>query len=301
MMLGRRIKNNVYFAGGLAALALVSAKHRVNGYSTPTSFASSDWNNSADNVISIVNDYRKHAEFDGRRFAFEGVRVLELGPGLTLGTGVLLAGLGIKSYFAIDAFPLVKSTAPGFYELLAKSPLPTDFDRPKVAAAAQSVIEGDPRLISYSHDPRFDVSKLVGHRKFDLIVSNASFEHFDKVDQVIAALSGCAAPGALFMAMVDFQTHSRLVRTADPNNIYRFSPGIYRALHFPGQPNRWRPSDYVRDLAQNGWINIAVRSVETAPAEYCSWTREGLAAEFQSENRDMHVLTGVVVANRPLT
>jgi SAM-dependent methyltransferase len=298
-MLARQIKNSVCFAGGLAALALVSAKHRVIGYSTPTGFASSDWHKSADHVISIVNDYRKHANMNGRRFGFEGARVLELGPGLTLGTGVLLAGLGITSYFAIDAFPLAQSTAPEFYKLLAEGPLPTGFDRLKVAAAAHSVIEGDARLIGYSHDPRFDVPKLVADRRFDLIVSNAAFEHFDAVDKIVAAISGCAAPGALFMAMIDFQTHSRFVRTADPNNIYRFSPRIYRALHFPGQPNRWRPRDYVRDLAQNGWMNVAVRSVETAPPDYCAWTHEGLAAEFQSNDCDMDVLTGVVVADRP--
>lgn len=299
-MFGRQIKDHVYFAGGLAALALVSAKHKLNGYSSPTGFAPSEWNSSANNVISIVNDYRKHAEIDARPFSFDGARVLELGPGFTLGTGVLLAGLGIKSYFAIDAFPLVKSTAPGFYKQLAEGPLPTGLDRLKVAAAAQSVIEGDARSIGYSHDRGFDVPKLVADRKFDLIVSNAAFEHFDKVDKIIATLSACAAPGALFMAMVDFQTHSRFVRTADPNNIYRFSPRIYRALHFPGQPNRWRPRDYVRALAENGWMNIAVRSVETAPAEYCSWTHEGLAAEFRSNNCDMNVMTGVIVAERPL-
>lgn len=298
-MLARQLKNSACFTGGLAVLALVSAKHKLRGYSTPTSFPSSDWQRSARNVIAIVEDYRRNAEIGGRRFSFDSARVLELGPGLTLGTGVLLAGLGIKSYHAIDAFPLVQSTALDFYRALTEGPLPDGLDRSKVAAAARSVIEGDARLISYAHDTCFDIRKLVADRKFDLIVSNAAFEHFDDVDDTIAALSNCAAPGALFMAMIDFQTHSRLIREADPNSIYRFPAGIYRALHFPGQPNRWRPRDYARSLVQRGWISTSVRSVDTASPDYSAWAHEGLAAEFRADNCDMHILTGVIVAERP--
>ena len=298
-MLAQQLKNSLYFTGGLAALMLASAKHKVHGYSTPTGFPPSDWERSAKNANLIVEDYRKNAEIDGRRFSFGGARVLELGPGLTLGTGVLLAGLGIKSYRAIDAFPLARSTSAGFYTSLANGSLLDGLDRERVLAAARSLIADDPTFISYSVDPTFDVCKLVEDRKFDLIVSNAAFEHFDDVDTTIAELSACAAPGALFMAMIDFQTHSRFVREEDPNSIYRFPTSIYRALHFPGQPNRWRPRDYARSLIRNGWVNTCIRSVDTATQRYSTWTHEGLAADFQSEDCDMHVLTGVVVAERP--
>jgi Methyltransferase domain len=298
-MLARQLKNSAYFTGGLAVLALVATKHKLRGYATPTGFPSSDWERSAANVIAIVEDYRRNAEIGGRRFAFNGARVLELGPGLTLGTGVLLAGLDIKSYHAIDAFPLAQSTAPGFYTALAEGPLPDGLDRSKVAAAAKSVIEGDAGLISYAHDAGFDIGKLVENRQFDLIVSNAAFEHFDDVDDTIAALSDCAAPGALFMAMIDFQTHSRFVREVDPNSIYRLPAGLYRALHFPGQPNRWRPGDYAQSLTKRGWVNISVRSVDTVSPDYAAWANEGLAAEFQPDSCDMHILTGVIAAERP--
>jgi hypothetical protein len=298
-MLAQQLKNSAYFAGGLAILALVSTKHKLRGYSTPTTFPASDWERSAKNVISIVEDYYRNAEIGGRRFSFDGARVLELGPGLTLGTGVLLAGLGIKSYHAVDAVPLVKSTSLDFYTALAEGPLPDNIDRGKVATAARSLLEGDGKLISYSHDPDFDIGKLVADRKYDLILSNAAFEHFDDADHTIGELSKCAAPGALFMAMIDFQTHSRFVREKDPNNIYRFPSTIYRALHFPGQPNRWRPKDYARSLMQGGWINTSVRSVGITPQDYSAWADEGLAAEFRADDCDMRILTGIIVAERP--
>jgi hypothetical protein len=297
-MLTARLKNSAWFAGGLAALALVAAKHRLWGYATPTDFPATDWRRSARNVASIVENYRRSAEIDGRKFRFEGARVLELGPGQTLGAGVLMAGLGVMSYRAVDAFPLAQSTAPGFYAALAEGPLADGLDRAKVAAAARAVAAGEPSLISFSHDARFDIGKLAGDRRFDLIVSNAAFEHFDDVDRTIGELSQCAAGGALFMAMIDFQTHTRFVREKDPNNIYRFPQPIYRALRFPGQPNRRRPRDYVRSLTQKGWINVSVRSVDTASSDYTAWTRDGLAAEFREPGCDMHILTGVVVAER---
>jgi hypothetical protein len=294
-----RLRNTVYFAGGLAALVLVSAKHRVRGYSSPTGFAPSDWDRSTRNVVSIVEDYRRNAEIGGRRFAFEGARVLELGPGLTLGTGVLLAGLGIRSYLAIDAFPLAHATPADFYTSLARGPLPDGLDREKVATAARAVAESDTDLIDYAVDAAFDIRKLIGGRQFDLIVSNAAFEHFDDVDGTVGALTACAAPGALFMAMIDFQTHSRFVRENDPNSIYRFPAPLYRALHFPGQPNRWRPKDYVRSLTQRGWINATMRSVDTTSPEYAAWSRAGLASDFRAEDSEMHILTGILVAERP--
>jgi len=298
-MLAHRIRNDFYFVTGLAALTLVSAKHRLLGYSTATPFSVSDWERSIRHTISIVNDYHDHAAIDGRRFAFDDARVLELGVGPTLGTGLLLAGFGIASYLAIDAFPLARSTPATFYHRLVDSPLPAGLDGSRVAAATRALISGDTGLIDYAHNRDFDVQKLVGERRFDLIVSNAAFEHFDNPGEVVAALSRCAAPGALLVALIDFQTHTRFLRQHDPNNIYRYSSAVYRALHFPGQPNRWRPGDYVQALADHGWTNIAMRSLAVASAQYCAWTRDGLAAPFRSESSDMNILTGAIVAQRP--
>jgi len=297
-MLAARFRNASYYCGGLAALALVSAKHRLRGYSTPTSFDASEWEKSRQHVLSIVEDYHRHAHVAERPFVFEGARVLELGPGATLGTGVLLFGLGIRSYHAIDAFPLSSATPPDFYESLTESALPDMLDRDKIIHAATALRARDAATIDYSFDGNFDIGRLTAGRQYDLIVSNAAFEHFDDIDAVIRGLSHCAAPGAMFMAMVDYQTHSRFLRERDPNNIYRFGDTLYRALTFPGQPNRRRPRHYTESLAQHGWVNISPRSVATASDSYKDWSRTGLAPEFRIDDSDMDVLTGVIVAER---
>jgi SAM-dependent methyltransferase len=298
-MVAERLKNWTYFSNGLAVLLLVCAKHWLRGYSSPTGFPASDWERSIRNSELIVEDYVRHAHIECQRIEFEGRRVLELGPGWTLGTGVLLAGIGIKSYHAIDAFAVAKSTPSEFYQALAQKTTLEGIDRERVSAAARSMRMGSSDLISYSCNSDFNIQKLVGNKSFDLIVSNAAFEHFDDVEATLQGVSACAAPGAIFIAMVDFQTHTRVLRQKDPNNIYRYPPSFYRALHFPGQPNRWRPRDYIQALNRNGWINATARAVDTAPTKYCEWSNRWLAREFRAAGSEMHVLTGVIVAEKP--
>lgn len=295
-----RLRNAFYYSAGLAVLGLTCLRHRVQGYRNPTDFPASDWPRSIRHVTEIVEDWRgslaKHA---GRASGFEGLRVLELGPGATLGTGVLLVGLGARSYQAVDAFALAASTPPGFYRALAESDLPEGVDRARMRQAIEALEQGREGPVSYVVDPGFDVARAVGGRRFDLIVSNAVFEHFDDVERTIAQLGEVAAPGALFIAMVDFQTHSRLLRGADPNNIYRYGEGLYRLLAYPGQPNRRRPDDYVHALARSGWTGTQVHPVDVAAPGYQASTSGALDRGFRSAARRMEVLTGIIVANRP--
>ena len=299
-MLSHRLKTSASFWGGLAALSLASIKHKTLGYIKPTGFSGSDLKQSIEHVTSIAEDYHNYAEIDGRRFVFEGANVLELGPGATLGAGVLLAGLGIQSYRAIDAFPLARLAPKEFYLALAdaEKSLPANFDEKLIASAARSVAEGRDDLISYAFDPAFNARDLAGEKKFDLIVSNAAFEHFDDIDRTIREVSSRAAPGAFFIVGIDFQTHTRVIRERDPNNIYRFPAPLYQALHFPGQPNRRRPKDYVNALVREGWTNVVVRPVSVASPSYSNLTRGGLDFEFRDDDCDMHILTCFVAAER---
>lgn len=293
------LRNGLFYGLGFAALGLACLRHRVGGYRRPTEFSPSDWPRSVAHVVAIVEDWRHHlCAGDGRPLDIRDRDVLELGPGATLGTGVLLMGLGARSYRAVDAFPLAGRAPAGFYRALAEAELPAAYDRARIRSALEAIERGEPEPVSYVADPGFDVVRAAQGRGFDLVVSNAAFEHFEDVAATLAQVTAVARPGAAFLAAVDFQTHSRGVRSLDPNSIYRFSPGLYRVLAFPGQPNRWRPEDYRRALLGLGWRDAEIRPVDVADAAYLDWSRPGLWADFGQVNSAMDVLTGIVFAEK---
>ena len=293
------VKNGMFHGAGLAALALTSLRHRVGGYRAPTAFSSDDVPRAVEHVLDIVLDWHKALGALGSHpDGFRGCDVLELGPGATLGTGVLLAGLGIRSYLAVDRFPLASNTPGAFYGALGDSALPSFFDRARVRAAAQSVALGRRDLLTYAAEDAFDIRRAVDGRRFDIIVSNAAFEHFSDIDAVIAQAAEAARPGAAFIAMVDFQTHTRGIRENDPNGIYRFGSRTYRLLAYPGQPNRQRPDDYLRALAEHGWTDGTIQPVDVAGPDYLGWSEPGLDPAFARPEARMEVLTGIVMARK---
>lgn len=294
------LKNRLFYGLGLAALAGASLRHRVGGYRNPTDFSPGDWPRAVAHVVDIVQDWRMHlAARDGGSRDVTGLDMLELGPGATLGTGVLLVGLGARSYRAIDAFDLAGSTPSGFYRALADADLPPEFDRGRILWAVDALERGRTDPIAYTIEPHFDILGAAGGRTFDLILSNAAFEHFDDIESVMAQLTDVAQPGATFLAGVDFQTHTRGIRATDPNSIYRFSPKLYRSLAFPGQPNRRRPRDYVETLQRLGWTNVECRPVDVADATYAAWSTASLDEAFRADAANMDVLTGIVLARKP--
>lgn len=294
-----RLKNGVFYGLGLAALAAASLRHRVGGYRNPTDFSSADWPRAVAHVVGIVEDWRRHlARGGGQPTGVHDRDILELGPGATLGTGMLLAGLGARSYTAVDAFPLAADTPGGFYRALAEADLPPDVDRARIRSLVDAMERGEPDPIAYVTDSGFDIVRATEGRTFDLIVSNAAFEHFKDIEAVLAQVTQVARPGAVFLAAVDFQTHTRGIRGNDPNSIYRFSPALYRRLAFPGQPNRRRPTAYRAALEALGWVGVECRPVDVADASYLAWSRVGLDAAYRDDQSDMAVLTGVILARK---
>ncbi|KQT19392.1 hypothetical protein ASG40_00600 [Methylobacterium sp. Leaf399] len=294
------VKNLIFHGVGLGAMGLAAARHRIGGYRRPTDFASEDLTQAIAHVVEIVQDWNDTLSRLGTHpRSVRGLDVLELGPGATLGTGVLLRGFGASSYLAVDVNELAAQTPSAFYRMIAEAPLPDGCDPAIVRAVAESLAQGQDAGVGYATDPDFDIVRAAAGRTFDVVVSNAAFEHFDDVDAVIADLGPVMRPGAVFIAMVDFQTHSRWVRRVDPNSIYRIGPSLYRAMTFPGQPNRLRPRDYLESLARHGWRDAQVHPVDRAPPDYLAWSRRSLAADYRDDEARMDVLTGIVTARKP--
>lgn len=228
-----------WFVAGLGFLALAKGKHLLRGYATPKPFGLDQTDRCIDYAVGLAGLYAAGLRRRGVELA--GCEVLELGPGSDLGVGLHLLRQGAARYLGFDRHDLAGSVPAAYYERMAERGL------------------GDPQVlrdgrVALAVDERFDVAAL--GRRFDIVVSNAAFEHFDDVGRTIAQLGEVVRPGGVALIAVDLQTHSRWIRERDPNNIYRYPPGLYRLFAFPGQPNRVRPAAYRAFFEQQGWRDV---------------------------------------------
>ncbi len=287
------VRNASMRAIGLGILALVWAKHRLKGYTKPNTVAEENWEGRHAYVQDVIQSWTR---FLPEGIDFRGRDVLELGPGSSLGTGALLLAHGARSYLAVDAFRLTGGEPPGFFsETIDRYPEkldPADVTRAKHLTAHRS------ENFDYQVGSDFDVTRLAGGRKFDMVVSCAAFEHFDEIERTIADISQVARPGCVSLHIVDFQTHSQWIRDRDPNNIYRFPGWLYRLFAFPGQPNRKRPVDYRRAFEENGWTDVRVVPAVSVDSSLVAASTSGLASPFDRDGMDMTMLHGVVIATR---
>lgn len=288
------VRNFVISAIGIVFLVLAWAKSRLHGYSTPNLVRSEDVDGKVGYAVHTAGAWRRYLP---ATVEIRGRDVLELCPGSSLGTGAALLGMGAESYRAVDVFRLASTEDVVLFDkvldLLAQDQAAADIER------ARSLVRSTDDHFGYRVDRSFDIPALVAGRKFDLIVSCAAFEHYDDIDATIANISKVARTGCVAAHIVDYQTHSRWVREHDPNNIYRYSEGLYRLFSFPGQPNRRRPLDYVRAFEANGWKNVRVVKAQTvAPADLARLT-SGMAPPFNRPEMQMDVLAGVVIAEYP--
>jgi Methyltransferase domain len=263
------IRATFYYFCGIFFLFLAWAASKVRGYSTPTPNDSS--------VETSVRDVTRQFDWWTKYLGsdvWRGKRVLELCPGDTLGVGVLALKHGATSYTAFDMSKLEK-------------PQNTSAVIGRDKLAGESLV--------YLVDPNFRPSRELAGQKFDLIISNAAFEHFDNPEQTIRDISDLAAEGCVTAHEVDFKTHTRWIRDHDPNNIYRYSRWLYRLFSFPGQPNRWRPGKLATAFSQAGWKDV--RIVHQTNVDSSPYHLAGLDAEF-SKTSDMRILNCTMVATR---
>lgn len=265
----------VWWTLGLGMGLANALRHRVRGYRTPRPFSPDQVERSVDYVVDVVDRWRRQGELD-----LAGRRVLELGPGPDLGTGAVMLALGAASYTAADLFPLAADTPSSFYDGLASR-----IGRPI-----------DPGQLAYRVTSFPDMPGLEG--PFDVVVSNAALEHFDDVPATFARLAELVPPGGVMCHHIDGMVHMRGIRPRDPLNLLRYPDWIYRAMSFPGVPNRLRSSDFLMAARSTGWSARVVPDL-VAPASYLDGVRSGLSRAWRGKpDDDLAMLTFTLVCVR---
>jgi hypothetical protein len=227
-----------------------------------------------------------------------GKNILELGPGSDLGVGLCLLSRGCLKYNAIDVNNLTKNVPDKFYEELFErlKPLNEHSDIEFLKKLWGEAKKGDTSKLNYVVCDDFDIVAAFGKSSIDILFSEASFEHFDDIEDTIYQLSVVCKPGAVMVTGVDLMTHSRWIRDNDPNNIYRYSNNIYSLFWFRGIPNRIRPYKYTEAFERNGWMDLSVIPTTTLPDVREIYS--GINKEFVHSRNQMEITSFILCGTK---
>jgi SAM-dependent methyltransferase len=284
-----------YHVTGLILLFAVKCKHVIRGYKTPKPIAMKD-EECIRYDIHIADAWLDALARYTDRGRLSGADVLELGPGSDLGTGLYLISKGARTYCAIDAIDLAGSVPREFYEKLIDR-IAGSSGTCQGTTTTQSLSEamwGPKRKVDYVVNSHFDVLGSLDGRSFDIIVSNAAFEHFNNIEQALAEISAVARKGAILVCCIDLMTHTRWIRQRDPNNIYRYPDWLYGLAKFTGIPNRVRPHQYKFVLEKNGWKDVVV----IPDLRLYGFDARHLAKRFLDPVNEMEFLTITICATK---
>ena len=277
---------------GMGVLAINKLRYAVKGYREPRPFATSEFQKAITYDRQVVTNWLDALHEYGNRTVKEKT-VLELGPGADLGPALFLLDHGAKQYITVDANRLIDETPYGLYsELLASLD-----DGKNIKSELDKTLAGNDERIQYLVDPKFDLSNLEKD-SVDLVVSQAAFEHFSDIKQTVSDLTPIVKQGGVLIAEVDLMTHTGVVRSRDPLNIFRYSNFFYRLMNFSGIPNRVRPNEYKTIFEQHGWKDVEIIPLQELPREYVETIHTQLARPFRNDETDMHVLTFLIRATK---
>jgi SAM-dependent methyltransferase len=241
----------------------------------PVSYPADAIQHNVSHVLEICDRWQAALNLLAPGESFTGKRVLELGPGHNLGTGMVLLARGARAYTAVDVFPLVYRAPASLYEALAEA----ENCSPDLTQEASFQIVDFPSLEPLSGS-------------FDVVVSNATLEHVEDIPRTFRALR--RRIGGFMLHHVDAKVHLR-VRAIDPLNHLRYSDRVYRWMRYKGLPNRLLYQDYERAALEAGFAETRVAPKTVASPDYLELLRPNLAPAFRDRN-DLNLLSFTMFA-----
>lgn len=221
---------------------------------------------------------------------FANKRVLEYGPGDTLGVALLLYAHGAAKIDCVDRFAIQRVTphSAGIYRALLDG-----LDGEARRRADHAFVEpGNPRSGFDTSKIEYRVTRhgLSGRRAaYDVVLSRSVLALVSHLDATIADIAAALAPGGVSIHKVDLSSHG-LDRDRPLDFLTWPEPGYQLMYSRKGRPNRWRVDRYqalvrdaglrVRKLEPTGKISdadvafirpLVDRAFREVPPELLSW------------------------------
>jgi len=290
------LRQSFFWWLGLGILFTNKIRYGITGYHRPREFSVDDTRRAVKYDHDVVERWENvlvERGFGSQPFA--GKRILELGPGADLGVGLILVAKGADAYTAFDKNPLVDRAPKELHNAVIDS-INDAGARARAGEALSAYELRQPTALNFKQDDSFSF-KWIPDGSVDLVVSNAAFEHFDHVPEILAQAARVLAPGGAFVAHVDLQTHTRVIRERDPLNIYRYPRILYRLAKFSGIPNRVRPSVYEKTLSDLGLTLIEIVPVTVLEEQRLKRDRPYMRRRYRKDPT-LGVLSFIVIAKK---
>lgn len=204
------------------------------------------------NRINTTFDvYQKYGELSPERI--RGRRVLEVGPGETIGIALRFIAAGAETVTAVDKFAPLQTSV--FHQRLYRAlaaPL-TDGERARIESAVELTggvtARGDRLQYVYGEGVE-DTARRLPPGSFDIIVSNAVLEEVYDTDRMFAGFDRLLAPGGRQVHVIDLGDYGMFSKHGfHPLEFLTVPDFLYRYMvESTGQPNR-RALDYYRATA----------------------------------------------------
>ncbi|MEO7651683.1 MAG: methyltransferase domain-containing protein [Bryobacteraceae bacterium] len=198
-------------------------------------------------INRVFVDYLTHAGITAGEL--RGKRILEIGPGDSLGVAVRFLAAGAAQVVSIDKFfsrrdPVQQHQ---IYRAMREQLSPPDragFDSVVTLSPALEFNRDRLRYV-YGHGIE-DADDALAGAPFDCAVSRAVLEEIDDLDQVLAKIDGRMRPGGMQVHRIDFRDYGMFSRHGHhPLEFLTVSDLVYRHGMQFARPNR-RLIDYYR-------------------------------------------------------
>jgi hypothetical protein len=292
------LRNTFLYIIGICFLMLAKAKNHLRGY-VAKNISVSEVNKCIEYDLRIVehwSSYLRNYTHDAN--CLVGKHVLELGPGDDLGIGLYLLSKNCSQYDACDVHDLMQFTSDSFYEQFFEklqtinSHTDVDFLKAQLTAAKQ----GNASKLNYKVSNDFNLVTAFVENSVDLVFSQAAFECFDDIETTISQLNVVCKSGAILLAEIDLQSHTRGIRDWDPNYIHRYPRWVYNLFWFRGIPNRLRPYQYKEAFERAGWTGVSI--VPLKKLDDLDKSYSGVHKDFADYKNQMDYLSIIFCARK---
>jgi len=231
-------------------------------------------------------------------------RVLEIGPGINLGTGLIFAMTGSRKYYGLDIYKDPDLFGAPQYESIVKllSLIAPDRIRMPIDAVmkirdGQVSFDKDKIEYLYPHQS-YDIPVTDG--SLDFVFSHATFEHIADPLKTIAAIHRVLRKGGITAHQIDLRDHRDFSR---PLEFLKIDAGTWKneykdPARAPWYMNRWRASEFKGAFEKQGFQVLKLQPNENYPVS--EELRKSLHQDFQKYSlEDLSIVGVLIIAKKP--